>query len=224
MRRFPVIEGGRSVCTRDGKRGVVIDNSPEQAALSRWQTRQFLETERQFAKDWRQAITRIDLEQLFDVGRELIHSTRRPKDLVEAKDLAASILAKPGARYVATYLKSLDPDGLSRAAFRRWDTHGKPPITTYAPYTAHILLVDLFFTIALGADLAGRERPTNRIDMSYLYYLSFYPFVWCSPPATNSTRERLLCSWMRDRSFYTARTEIRPAKTGRVLRSITGGS
>jgi hypothetical protein len=173
MRRFPVIEGGRSVCTRDGKRGVVIDNSPEQAALSRWQTRQFLETERQFAKDWRQAITRIDLKQLFDVGRELIHSTRRPKDLVEAKDLAASILAKPGARYVATYLKSLDPEGLSRAAFRRWDTHGKPPITTYAPYTAHILLVDLFFTIALGADLAGRERPTNRIDMSYLYYLSF---------------------------------------------------
>jgi len=173
MRRFPVIEGGRSVRTPDGKRGVVFDNSPEQAALSRWQARQFLETERQFARDWRQAITRIDLQQLFDVGREVIRSTRRPKNLAEAKDLAASMLAKPGARYVAAYLQSLEPEGLRRAAFRRWDAHGKPPITTYAPYTAHILLVDLFFTIALGADLVGRERPTNRIDMSYLYYLPF---------------------------------------------------
>jgi len=169
MRHSPVIEGGRSVRTRDGKRAVVFDNSPEQAALSRWQERQFLETERQFAKDWRQAITRIDLEQLFGIGREIIRSTQRPKDLVEAKDLAASMLAKPGARYVATYLQSLESNG----AFRRWDAHGKPPITAYAPYTAHILLVDLFFTIALGADLIGRERPTNRIDMSYLYYLPF---------------------------------------------------
>jgi hypothetical protein len=173
MQHFPVIEGGRTVRTRDGKRGVVFDHSPEQAALSRWQARQFLETERQFAKDWRQAITRIDLGQLFDVGREIIRSTRRPKDLVEAKNLAASMLAKPGARYVATYLQSLDPEGLGRDAFRRWDAHGKPPITRFAPYTAHILLVDLFFTIALGADLVGRERPTNRIDMSYLYYLPF---------------------------------------------------
>jgi hypothetical protein len=83
------------------------------------------------------------------------------------------MLAKPGARYVATYLQSLDSEGASYGVFRRWDAHGKPPITTYPPYTAHILLVDLFFTIALGADLVGRERPTNRIDMSYLYYLPF---------------------------------------------------
>ena len=173
MRPFPVIEGGRAVRTPDGMRGLVFDHSPEQAALSRWQARQFLETERQFAKDWRQAISQIDLEQLFRVGREIIRSTRRPKDLLEAKELAASMLAKPGARYVWTYLQSIEPQDLSRAAFKRWEAHGKPSITNYAPFTAHILLVDLFFTIALGADLVGRERPTNRIDMSYLYYLPF---------------------------------------------------
>lgn len=173
MRHFPVVEGGRPVRTRDGKRGVVFDRSPEQAAVSRWQARQFLETERQFAKDWRKAITRIDLEQLFGQGREIIRSTWRPKDLVQAEELAASLLGKPAARYVTTYLQSLEPEGLGRAAFRRWDAHGRPAIFTYAPYTAHVLLVDLFFTIALGADLVGRGRPTNRIDMSYLYYLPF---------------------------------------------------
>jgi hypothetical protein len=34
-------------------------------------------------------------------------------------------------------------------------------------------LVDLFFCIGLGADLIGRERPTNKIDIAYLYYLPF---------------------------------------------------
>lgn len=81
MRHSPVIEGGRAVRTPDGKRGVVFDRSPEQAALGRWQARQFLEAERQFAKEWRKAITRIDLERLFPDGREIIRSTHRPKDL-----------------------------------------------------------------------------------------------------------------------------------------------
>ena len=48
-----------------------------------------------------------------------------------------------------------------------------PPIASIAPYTAHIFAVDLFFCLGLGADLIGRERPTNKIDMAYLYYLPF---------------------------------------------------
>jgi hypothetical protein len=36
-----------------------------------------------------------------------------------------------------------------------------------------LLLVDLFFCIGLGADLIGRKRPSNKIDIAYLYYLPF---------------------------------------------------
>lgn len=55
----------------------------------------------------------------------------------------------------------------------RWRANGSPPIVDFSPYTAHLLLVDLFFCIGLGADLIGRERPTNKIDIAYLYYLPF---------------------------------------------------
>src|SRR5260221_6509186 len=35
------------------------------------------------------------------------------------------------------------------------------------------MTVDLFFCLALGADLIGRERQSNKIDIAYLYYLPF---------------------------------------------------
>jgi hypothetical protein len=56
---------------------------------------------------------------------------------------------------------------------QRWEYHGKPPIKEFAPYTAHVMTVDLFFCLALGADLIGRERQSNKIDIAYLYYLPF---------------------------------------------------
>ena len=43
----------------------------------------------------------------------------------------------------------------------------------FAPHTAHVFTVDLFFSICLGADLISRDRPSNNIDVAYLHYLSF---------------------------------------------------
>jgi hypothetical protein len=33
--------------------------------------------------------------------------------------------------------------------------------------------VDLFFNLAIAADLISRERPSNKIDLAYVYYLPF---------------------------------------------------
>lgn len=173
LRHVPVVSGGNPVTTRDGRHGVVFDSPPEAEALKRWRDRDFLEVERQFAKAWRDALSGIDLDQLFRQGRDIIKRLGRPKDLAAAKDVAAELLHKPGARYVAEALEALRPEGLSRAVLERWKAHGGPPIKVFAPYTAHLLLVDLFFCIGLGADLIGRERPTNKIDFAYLYYLPF---------------------------------------------------
>jgi len=173
MRHFPVVAGGKPVTTPDGRRGVVFDTPPETAALSRWEEGNFLEVEREFAKSWRDALSGIDLDILFRQGRDIIKYIGRPKDLFEARDAAAEFLRRPGSRYVSESLQALKPAGLGHKAFERWKEYGSPPIKAYAPYTAHLLLVDLFFCIALGADLIGRERPTNKIDIAYLYYLPF---------------------------------------------------
>lgn len=173
LRHVPVVPGGNPVNTQNGRRAVVYDSPPEAAALSRWQEHDFLDVERRFAKAWRDALSGIDLDALFREGREIIKRVGRPKDLLAAKVVAAELVRKPGSRYVADALGGYKPDDLGRAVLQRWRANGSPPITDFAPYTAHLLLVDLFFCIGLGADLIGRERPTNKVDIAYLYYLPF---------------------------------------------------
>ena len=173
LRHVPVVPGGNPVNTRDGRRAVVYDSPPEVAALSRWQEHDFLDVERRFAKAWRAALSGIDLDALFRLGREIIKRVGRPKDLLAVKVAAGELLRKPGSRYVTDALARYEPEDLGRAVVERWRASGSPPIKEFAPYTAHLLLVDLFFCIGLGADLIGRERPTNKIDIAYLYYLPF---------------------------------------------------
>jgi hypothetical protein len=173
LRHVPVVPGGNPVNAPNGRRAVVYDSPPEAAALSRWQEHDFLDVERRFAKAWRDALSGIDLDALFRQGRDIIRRVGRPKDLLAAKVTAAELVRKPGSRYVAEALAGYKPDDLGRIVLERWRSNGSPPITDYAPYTAHLLLVDLFFCIGLGADLIGRERPSNKIDIAYLYYLPF---------------------------------------------------
>src|SRR2546423_1325806 len=44
----------------------------------------------------------------------------------------------------------------------RWRDHGEPALSVYAPYVAHVMTVDLFFYLAIGSELIGRERPSNK--------------------------------------------------------------
>ena len=43
----------------------------------------------------------------------------------------------------------------------------------YAPYTAFVLEVEVFFQVALASDLISKERASNRLDIAYLFYLPF---------------------------------------------------
>ncbi len=173
LRRVPAVSGGRSVRAQDGRGAVVYDSPPEAEALERWRDRDFLEVERRFAKDWRVALSRVDLDQMFKQGRAFIDRLGRPRDLPSVKKMAAEVLAKPGSRFVKEQLDALNPKELRDAILKRWGRYGNPPIKRFAPYTAHVLLVDLFFRLALGADLIGRERASNTVDLAYLYYLPF---------------------------------------------------
>src|SRR5260370_614572 len=142
MKRLPVIEGGDSVFTRDGRRAVIFDQQPESVALSRWREKKFLDVERQFAKQWRDTLSAIDMEAIFQQGRDIIRRVGRPKDLAAAKNVAAQLLQNRSSRYVLDALVALKPKQVSSTVVDRWKSYGTPSITTYAPFTAHILLVD----------------------------------------------------------------------------------
>lgn len=65
------------------------------------------------------------------------------------------------------------PQDLHQEIMKRWSILNCPPLVEYAPYAAYVLTVEIFLQIALSAHLISSERPSNRVDIAYLFYLPF---------------------------------------------------
>jgi len=159
-----------------GKSGVVIEQSPESEAFSRWQSSEFLEIERLYAHSWRRALHNLSLLAAAKLFRALGIDNNSCKNLQDANDLARAIV-HTGDRQIelmASALEILDvPQRLHRDILRHWSAAEYPPLFEYAPYAAFVLTVALFFCIALAANLISSERASNRVDIAYLFYLPF---------------------------------------------------
>lgn len=179
-RRFPLnhgipVTGGRAV-SLEGKFGVVFEQSPESKAFSRWQAGEFLQTEREFASQWREGIKNIDLYSVAESGRKIGIDYAKCNDLKQVKELAETIINANHQPYelmklAFTFLNI--PERYHRQIADYWHASGTPPLKQIFPYTSYVLVVELFFYIGLGADLLPKKPATNRIDMAYLFYLPF---------------------------------------------------
>jgi hypothetical protein len=169
------LSGGRLVKS-GGKSGVVFEKSPESEAFSRWHKQQFLEIERLYANGWREALQTLDLNEVANNFRALGIDGRSCKTIEEAKALAVSIVSgrdKPFEHMKLAILFLRIPRELHRLILERWSIVNYPALTEYAPYVAHVLTIEIFFQIALAANLISSERPSNRTDIAYLFYLPF---------------------------------------------------
>jgi hypothetical protein len=142
--------------------------------LERWYQGEFLDVERQIAKQWRRGLSAVNYDELYPFFRQWFH-IGRPKTEAEVKTLAEAYI--DGSPTSASLLFGMSMLGVVQEAQKlvmtRWNAAGRPPLKTFAPYFRHIYLVDLFFNLAIAADIISRERPSNKIDLAYLYYLPF---------------------------------------------------
>jgi len=170
-----LLAGGRLV--KVGCRtGVVYEELPEAEAFSRWQKHEFLEIERLYASVWRKTITSLDLKELAKTFRAIGISGKSVKTLEEAKTIAESVVNSQDniiERMKLLLLFLNIPRILRRQILQLWINAGYPPLVNYAPYAAYVLTVEVFFQVALAADLISSERPSNRVDIAYLFYLPF---------------------------------------------------
>ena len=170
--------GGRLV-ELDGKHGVIYEQSKEEEALARWQKGEFLDLERQIAKVWRRNVTNIDHSANYALFKEFYGSFRKPKTLADAKYIANTLIdlldEEKAIRFGLALLGV--PIEHHDDVVARWAAGGKRPIGEFAPYFRHMFSVDLFFHLAIAADLISRVRPAgkadNKVDIAYLYYLPF---------------------------------------------------
>jgi len=175
MDHRPAVAGGIPVRV-EGKAGLVFEKSPEAEAFERWQAGAFLDVERLFASQWRKELGELDLEAIANSYRSIIRKEDRPKSHEDAKRLAAQIVDATGQTFRALRMSHdlLDlPYEAMRTIIRAWRANGSPPLRIYAPFAAHCLEVDLYFVLAMTNGIISDQRPSNRIDVSYLYYLPF---------------------------------------------------
>lgn len=175
MRNAPMFGGGRPA-RHNGKVGLVYSESPEARAFSRWQSGQFEDVEREFASGWRAQLASMDLSQAAKLVKAALSVSGNPRNLSEAAALAKEAVKGVGQRFqtlrVAYSLLGL-PEPYWRTVHQRWSTANYPSLPSYAPYTAYCLWVDVFFYIAIAKSLISPDRPSNKVDMAYLYYLPF---------------------------------------------------
>lgn len=174
MHGFPLVAGGIPVESGD-KRGIVFKQMPEMEAFQRWQDGRFLDVERVFARAWRARLSGVNLEGGYRAFQPYFAGGKKPGTLAEVKALADQILAEwepYGVLQLTVDLLGIPPNRQD-AIRARWRLAGQPRLREFAPYAAHIASVDLVFYLGIAADLIGRDRPSNKIDVAYLYYLPF---------------------------------------------------
>jgi hypothetical protein len=84
-----MLAGGRNVQLGD-KKGVIFEPSPEAEAISRWGKREFLELERNTARQWRRALTGIDLDAMVQNFMDALGPWRKPKSLQDAREFIST--------------------------------------------------------------------------------------------------------------------------------------
>ena len=169
------IAGMRRV-VKDGQEGAVLEVTPEARAFSRWQDGQFQLLERFQGRAWRMQVENSDLSAIEHRMKQLGVDRKTCKTIEDALKLADEMIAgltkSPGRFDVM--LQALDvPDEVRPHVKARWKRTGHAPFATFAPYARHVLRVQLFFQIALGANLIASTRASHKVDIAYLFYLPF---------------------------------------------------
>lgn len=170
----PLLGGAKRAVVGD-KRGVVVELSSEAQALERWRRREFLEVERFHAKAWREMLATPAANAGDDFLRKGYELVMACKSLPEVLALARSITDSNGSPYERMkFVFDVVPVRTDRdLIYARYRATGFPPLRQYAPYTAHVLDVEIFCRLAMKKGLISAERPSNRVDIAYLNYLPF---------------------------------------------------
>lgn len=184
----------------DGKAGVMFHKTEEEEAFDRWRNGELLDLERQIASSWRKNLSGVDFTAIYNVFQRY-YQKGKPKNLSQVKAFADTVI--DGGDHERSLIVGLTflgyPEDSRVVIARRHRAAGNPPLRNFAPFFRYLYSVELFFNLAIAADLISKERPTNKIDMAYPTCITF-PSARYSLQTTTSTRKSLLCFFGKTRT------------------------
>lgn len=170
----PHVDIKKAVASESGMKGFIIKESEEEKSIYKWREGNFTEADHELSALWRMTTTQEDLLERL---KKSLKSDTSPKfaNFEELDKFVSEVLNDPAIQeyLLINLLENYDIDAFTGVQiFGRWNQLGKPLIKEFAPYAFHCLRVDTLFLFGLTSDLIG-TRPTNRVDLEYLYYLPF---------------------------------------------------
>ena len=170
----PIIAGAEPRRDSQGRQGYVHEGFSEAKAFERWRNGEFQEVERLFASGWRATLSNLDFEGRIAWVSNIVGNTKF-STLRDIRSFVAEFVFRPDRRHLLLALQFMDiPYDLQRGIVARFDETIEPrSMTQFAPYAAHVLSVALVFYIGLLSGHISKDRPSNLLDVAYLYYLPF---------------------------------------------------
>ncbi len=167
------IAGGEPVQLGE-KKGFVFKQSPEAEALARWTKREFLDVERNIAKQWRRSLTQVDFDSMVkSVMGELGH-WRKPKTLEDAKQIADTIIDNIDPEWLLRFgMNLLGVPEATDWVIEDWIARRRPPLREHVPYFVFMLTINIFFCLVLPTQLLQNVKASHHVDLAYVYYLPF---------------------------------------------------
>lgn len=168
-----MLAGGRHVQLGD-KKGVIFEHSPEAEAVSHWAKHEFLELERNIARQWRRALTGIDLKAMVQTVTSELGPWRKPKSLQDARKMADTIIDNMDPEWLIRFgLNLMGAPETVEYVVNEWVQKRRPPLRDHLPYFVFMLTINIFFCLVLPTQLLSNVKPSHKVDLAYLYYLPF---------------------------------------------------
>lgn len=176
--QVPVDGAAPNVRVTEDRRGLLYDSTPEQILWNRWANGEFSTEDELTATTWRNGIDQIDLDGLAALWKNFslrhFSSTRNQDELASALD----VFLRDSAPSVQREILNMTLDLMKASAQHRRVAHAlmnigeMRSVLEFAPYAASVLRLFLAFVCGLARGFIG-PRPTNYIDLQYLYYSPF---------------------------------------------------
>jgi len=204
----PVLAGAKPKKNADGSFSIHFDEFPEAAALNRWHEGDFLEIERNVAKQWRSNLRRLSNESQINIVRNIFPTSLKISNLEQLKVKIDNFCESNDAHVIRLALSIVGvPVPAQEMIIKRWEKEGKPKLTDFAPYTTHVFKVDLLYYLGIDKGFISGARASNKVDMAYLYYLPF-SMVFVSG---DNLHQRTVPLFLRDDQTFVTATDMKTA-------------
>ena len=172
----PVLGCSELVKSESGKLGFHFRESPQERAISRWRDGDFVEAEKELAQIWRNYTTQKELlENLKESLKDKIKIPENFNSIEELNIHVNNLHDNPNTQEeILIFLISefgVSAENASQIFFR-WSQSNSKNVKSFAPYAYFCGKVKLLFELSLRFNLVG-TRPTNIVDLQYLFYLPF---------------------------------------------------